>query len=249
MEVRDAERQRIREAYARRKREIPTDYYSPTRLSNLFLIQQRARQGLAALSRAGLLPLRGHRVLEVGCGTRGWLADMEAWGAERRELAGIDLDPDRAAACRRLLAAERDGKGLLLSPGAEILEGDATALPWPGEVFDLAILSTLMTSILDAEVRATVAHESLRVLRPGGCILWYDFAFNNPRNPDVRAVSRREIAELYAGCDVRLRRVTLAPPLSRKIVPVTWIGALLLESMKILNTHLLGIIRKPGKGA
>jgi hypothetical protein len=106
-----------------------------------------------------------------------------------------------------------------------------------------------MTSILDAAVRATVARESLRVLRPRGCILWYDFTFDNPRNPDVRGVKRREIAELFPDCEIRLKRVTLARPPSRKVVPVTWIGALLLESIRILNTHLLGIIRKPDREA
>lgn len=246
MDPRDAERQRIRKVYERRKREVPADFYSPTRLSNLFLIQQRGRQGLAALSRAGLLPLRGRRVLEVGCGARGWLTELEMWGVERGKLAGIDLDPDRVTECRHLLAADRDEHGQVLSPGAEILEGDASALPWAEGSFDIVIQSTLMTSILDGEVRAAVAHESLRVLRPGGCILWYDFSFNNPHNPDVRAVTRREIGELFAGCQIRLRRATLAPPISRKLVPLTWVGALLLESIKILNSHLLGIIRKPG---
>jgi SAM-dependent methyltransferase len=244
----DAERQRIREAYARRERDIPADFYSPTRPSNLFAIQQRARQALTALSGAGLVPLRGRRVLEVGCGSRGWLPEMEAWGIDRRDLAGIDLDHDRVAACRRLLAGERGESGRLLSPGAEILEGDASALPWPAETFDLVIQSTVMSSILDANMRVEVAKESLRVLQTRGCILWYDFEFDNPCNPDVRGVTRRDIARLFPDCEIRLRRVTLAPPLSRKIVPVTWVGALLLESLRILNTHLLGIIRKPGTG-
>jgi hypothetical protein len=43
---------------------------------------------------------------------------------------------------------------------------------------------------------------------------------------------------------VRLTRITLAPPLAARLVPVSWITALLLEKVRILNTHYLGVIRK-----
>jgi hypothetical protein len=38
--------------------------------------------------------------------------------------------------------------------------------------------------------------------------------------------------------------VTLAPPIGRRSVPVSWIGSLLLEKLTVLNTHYLGLIRK-----
>jgi hypothetical protein len=84
----------------------------------------------------------------------------------------------------------------------------------------------------------------LRVLAPGGAILWYDFFVDNPSNPHVRGVRRREIEALFPGCRVSLRRATLAPPLARRIVPVSWNLAALLESLRVLDTHYFGMIRR-----
>ena len=88
-----------------------------------------------------------------------------------------------------------------------------------------------------------VAAEMLRVLRPAtGAILWYDFWFN-PTNPDVRAIRAAEIRALFAGCDVTIQRITLAPPIARRLVGVSWLLCALLERIGILNTHQLALIR------
>jgi hypothetical protein len=57
-------------------------------------------------------------------------------------------------------------------------------------------------------------------------------------------VRRREIETLFPGCRVDLRRATLAPPLARKIVPVSWTLAAALESLRVFDTHYLGLIRR-----
>ena len=36
-----------------------------------------------------------------------------------------------------------------------------------------------------------------RWVRPGGGVLWYDFTFDNPRNPDVRGVPLARVRELF----------------------------------------------------
>lgn len=239
----EEERRRILAEYARRGRELPREFYSPARPHNLFATQQRARHALRALSRAGLLPLQCRRALEIGCGAGGILPELESWGVARGNLAGIDINASRVTACSRLLAAYRGRDGRLLSPGAMIVHGDASALPWASGTFDLVVLSLVMTSILDDAMRTAVALESLRVLAPRGCILWYDFAFDNPRNAHVRAVKRSDLKRLFPDCDYSLSRVTLAPPVSRRLVARSWLAAVLLESTTLLNTHLLGTIR------
>ena len=109
----------------------------------------------------------------------------------------------------------------------------------------MVVQFTMFTSILDDGMKRQVALEMLQVLAPGGIILWYDFHMNNPRNPDVRGVGRKEIHRLFPGCSITMNRVTLAPPLARRIVPLGYIGALLLEKVSFLCTHYLGVIRKP----
>jgi|SRR5215218_2140941 len=222
-----SEADRILEELRRREREIPADFYSLDQPANLFLRQGQERALRKALEEIGRLA--GKRVLEVGCGSGNWLEMMEE-KLEGASLAGIELDPGRAAS-----AAAR-------FPGADIRSGDASRLPWESGSFDIVLQSTVFSSILDPDMRRAVASEMLRVLAPGGAILWYDFFVNNPSNLHVRGVRRREIEALFPGCRVALRRTTLAPPLARRIVPVSWNLAALLESLRVLDTHYFGVI-------
>lgn len=221
-----SEADRILEELRRREREVPADFYSLDRPANRFLRQGQERALRKALEEIG--PLAGKRVLEVGCGSGNWLEMLQGAAS----LSGIDLDPGRAAS-----AAAR-------FPGADIRSGDASRLPWESGSFDAVLQSTVFSSILDPGMRRAVASEMLRVLAPDGAILWYDFFVDNPSNPHVRGVGRREIEALFPGCRVALRRATLAPPLARRIVPVSWKLAALLESLRVLDTHYFGVIRR-----
>ena len=94
-------------------------------------------------------------------------------------------------------------------PAADLRTGDAVTLPWADQTFQLAIASTLFTSVLDENVRQLIAGEIVRVLAPGGALLWYDFAYNNPRNANVRGISRAEIKRLFPQLHGAIRSVTL----------------------------------------
>jgi len=82
------------------------------------------------------------------------------------------------------------------------------------------------------------------VLAPGGALLWYDFAFNNPKNPHVRGISRSEVRKLFPQLVGKIKSVTLAPPLARLIVPRSWTLATFLEAVPFLRTHLLAVLIK-----
>jgi len=92
-----------------------------------------------------------------------------------------------------------------------------------------------------------------RVLKPGGMILSYDFRLN-PINPQTRGTSYfsirpAEIKQLFPNCGYEFHRITLAPPIARRLVPISWGLCLFLESLKIFNsvpfgdTHYLVAIR------
>lgn len=230
----DAEREvrRILEEYARRSREIPSDFYGVHRPANLFLRHGQERALRDALDRAKMLPLDTRRILDVGCGTGGWFGIFENFGAQRANIAGVELDKTRAEICARCF------------PEADTRHADASKLPWADGRFDIVFQSTVFTSILDDGIKKAVASEMLRVLSPCGAVIWYDFSYNNPRNPSVRGIGQAEIRRLFLGCEVWLSRVTLAPPLARRLVPFSWTTAFLLEGLKLLNTHYIGIIRK-----
>lgn len=79
---------------------------------------------------------------------------------------------------------------------------------------------------------------------PGGGVLWYDFTFNNPKNPDVRGVPVSRIKALFPTARIRLAKVTLAPPIARRVVPLSTHLYGLLNSLPFLRTHVLCYLEK-----
>ena len=227
-----AERERIQLEYHRRAREINPDLYAAWQPASRFMLESRNRTGARMLHRLDVFPRSGDECLEVGFGNIGWLTELIGWGVSETNLHGIELSAARANKARQIL------------PMADLRIGDAVELPWEDRTFRLVVASTLFTSVLDDEVRRLIADEIVRVLAPGGALLWYDFAYNNPRNPNVRGIGRGEIKKLFPSLSRKIRTVTLAPPLTRLIAPRWWTLASFLEAIPLLRTHLLAVLIK-----
>jgi ubiquinone/menaquinone biosynthesis C-methylase UbiE len=226
-----SEQDRIAEVYRRRG---PTDVYSLFSLAHLWALQEVEREALAVMRRAGCSDLTGFRVLDVGCGGGFWLRRMIDWGIEPANLHGIDTIASRVELARTRLPAS-----------VSLVEGDAGHLPWPDAHFDLVTQFVVFSSILAPENRQSVASEIARVLKPGGMIVWYDLRMDNPRNSDVAGTSVREVRSLFAGFNLDVRRVTLAPPLARRVAPVSPFVFRLLAAAPWLRTHLLIGLNRP----
>jgi SAM-dependent methyltransferase len=130
---------------------------------------------------------------------------------------------------------------------ARLALASADSLPFVDDRFDVVCQLTMMSSVLDPGMRGCIAAEMLRVLRPGGLVLWYDFTVN-PFNPDVAGIRPAELRELFRGTVMRWQRVTLAPPLARLLAPHSWMICEALERLPWLRTHVLATCRK-GPGA
>jgi ubiquinone/menaquinone biosynthesis C-methylase UbiE len=226
----DDESRRIIAEYERREREMPADFYDLHHLRNLFMHQEHERLLAQCLHRTGQIPSRERRILEVGCGHGNWLSVFETLGFPQVNIAGIELGAARAEfAAKRL-------------PMADVRAGDATKLPWPDGAFDVVFQRMMFTSILDPDIRRQAAREMMRVVRPDGAIIWADF-FINPSNPHVRPLNRADVRELFPGWRARLYRTTLAPPLARRLVSVSWSLARAVEKLKIFNAYFFGYLR------
>jgi SAM-dependent methyltransferase len=225
------EEYRIRAAYARRRNDVSR--YSYFGAGHLFFLQERERQVLAALKRFGVFSLESKSILEIGCGTGYWLREFLNWGARPNNIYGVDLLVDRVAEAQRLCPRE-----------VRIECRNAENLAFPNEVFDLVFQSTAFSAILHAGMKRNIASEMIRVLKPDGLILWYDYHINNPWNADVRGVSKYEINQLFPNCRISLYRVTLVPPLARSLGRYSWLACYLLGSIPWLCTHYLGVIQK-----
>ena len=226
---------RIRNHYTRLDRSPErTSRYGYFNRANLFLIQSRQRAVIDALREGGLPALPRLRVLEVGCGTGTELRNLVQYGADPSGLHGVDVLEDRVR------------RAIHLTPGARVGVADASYLPFPDARFDLVTQFTVFSSILDITLRRQVAGEMVRVLKPGGAVLWYDYHISTPSNPDVRGISRSEVRRLFSNCDFRvLRRVNLAPPLTRALMPLSWTLCQALEQIPWLRAYYVGLFIKP----
>src|SRR5437016_9069521 len=232
--IEEQEDERVRAAYARRRQTIPAGRYARTNPFTLCAAHEREEEMAAMFRAEGLTPLAGLRILDVGCGRGDALRQLLEYGADPEFLTGIDLLDENVKQARRR------------SPHLQVICGSASRLPFPDSSFDLVLQFTLFTSILNDEVKRAIAAEMTRVLAPGGRILWYDFSFNNPKNPDVRGIGKREIRTLFPGLEMKTKRVTLAPPLGRIVAPFSVVLYYFLSRVRPLCTHLLCLLRKAG---
>lgn len=221
---------RIREAYARRHNDDRNSWFNS---GNVFIVQERERRVLGLLKRCGHVSLQEKKIAEIGCGTGYWLREFIKWGARPENVFGIDLLPNRVAEARRLLPE-----------AVSIVCENAAALELDDATFDLVLQSTVFTSILNHKMRQQVASEMMRIMKSDGIIIWYDYHVSNPHNPDTQGVKRREIYRLFAGYSIKLERITLAPPIARRLAPHFWLACYLLERIPWLCTHYLAAIRK-----
>lgn len=225
-----SEERRIHEAYARRRNGTLYSRFNP---AYLFMVQEREQHILDLLDRHGFANLKDRTVLEIGCGNGDLLRDFIKWGARPENLCGIDLLAERVAEAIHVCPRE-----------VKILEGNAASLRLKDETIDVVIQATVFTSVLDPGTKRQMASEMCRVLKPNGLILWYDYHMNNPRNRDVKGVKLAEIKMLFPRCDIGVQRITLAPPISRRVARHSWLLCYFLSRLPWLCTHYIGVIRK-----
>jgi ubiquinone/menaquinone biosynthesis C-methylase UbiE len=224
--------ERIKNVYKKRQETISPKKYSLFNISYLFMIQHREWEMIKMLKKARINCLGDKKILDVGCGEGRELINLIRYGARPENLYGIDLLEERIIAAKNL------------HPYINFISGDASKLPYSDEYFDIVMQFTVFTSILDKNMKKNISEEMIRVLKPDGIILWYDYYVNNPRNPDVKKVSKKDIYKLFPNCEIYLKRITLAPPITRLIACRAQLICYILEKLKIFNTHYIGIIKK-----
>lgn len=218
--------------YARRL--ANDDRYSFLRPEVWQMVHERQRVMVDLFVRHRLANLAEVKLLEVGCGTGGNLLELLRLGFRADHLIGAELLPDRVAHARHNLPA-----------ALTVHAGDATALDLPAASQDVVLVSTVFSSLLDHAFQHRMADAVWSWLRPGGAVLWYDFTFDNPNNPDVRGVPLKRIRELFPQGRIDARRVTLAPPIARRVCRIHPSLYTVFNALPLLRTHLLCWIEKP----
>lgn len=215
-------------------RRWPADRYSLLRPDVWQLVQERQRAIYQGLLARGWHEPAALRLTEVGCGAGGNLLEFLRLGCTPAHLTGCELLPERLQMARERL------------PAAVVLHGgDATEAPIAPASQDIVAQVTVFSSVLDTAARQRLAQAMWRWLKPGGAVLWYDFTVDNPHNAQVRGMPRRCLAELFPEGRVQAQRLTLAPPIARRVAAVHPALYTVFNSVPALRTHLLAWIDKP----
>lgn len=222
----------IKIVYGERKKKISSCYYSIFNDGNLFLVQRREYEIIRFLKRYGFKNLVDMKILDLGRGVGVVLRDFIKYGARPENLCGIDLLEDRIELAK------------ILSPNINFICGDASNLPYEAGFFDIVIQFTVFTSILDLNMKKNIAQEMLRVLKPDGIIICYDFWIKKPTNSDVRGIPKNEIRKLFPNCKFDFNKITLAPAIARTVASYSYLMCYLFVKFKIFNTPYLASIKK-----
>jgi ubiquinone/menaquinone biosynthesis C-methylase UbiE len=226
--------ERLRKLYATQYNPDPQDrnyIWNPLNLVSIYYRQAQER-AIADLFRKNFPSILELHVLDIGCGSGGWLRFLASLGIPPNKLSGIDLMEYRISAALRLAP-----------PGITFTVGNGETLPYPGQCFDLLVQSTVFSSILDVQLRQRVASEMMRVLQTGGHILWYDMYRTS--NAALHELHVPEIRGLFPGMEIRQLQ-KLHPKYATQILRHGQFLTQIWENLPgIPKTHYLILFQKP----
>jgi ubiquinone/menaquinone biosynthesis C-methylase UbiE len=223
----------IRARYERRNARGVSARYDALQPAEYMSSQEKYRAIIRWIRACGLAPLEDKRLLEVGCGTGNDLLEFIQLGFEPSNLTGCELIEERIDRARGRLPTS-----------VELHLGDAAQAGLPAESFEIVYQSTVFTSILDDSAQERLATKMWGLVKSGGGVLWCDFVYDNPRNPDVRGVSLKRVRNLFPDGSMRSWRVGLAPPISRVVTRLHPGLYTLANAVPLLRTHILCWIEK-----
>ena len=230
-----AEIQAIETRYQRRATARRQKWYSLMDDYALMADQEKDRALVRMLKFSGMSERIGERrVLEIGCGGGSNLMRFVRMGFHPQNIVGNDLLADRLQESQTVLPS-----------AIRLIAGDAADMECIDQPFDIVCAFTVFSSILDDAFQNRLAANIWRFVKPGGGVLWYDFIYNNPSNPDVHGVPVRRVRELFPCTRPRIKRITLLPPLGRLITRLHPALYTIFNCMPLARSHVLCWLPKP----
>ncbi len=202
--TKEQEQQACYESYYRAK---GTDRNDP-RLNRGALLQILA--GEAALIRAcSHIPgqFGGTRLLDVGCGSGARFFELFRLGFKPENVMGLEVQQERIEAGREIL------------PQVRIIHGDATAMTFEDDSFDVIFESGMFATLPSDEIRRSIAHEMVRVCRSGGYLLLSDWRTPKYGDRAYKALTVEDLHRLFDTAKrtslIAIERGALVPPIGR----------------------------------
>jgi ubiquinone/menaquinone biosynthesis C-methylase UbiE len=152
--------------------------------------------GMLFYSKVGKLALRerlldkiqwkgDEHVLDVGCG-RGLLTVGAARRLTSGKVVGVDVWQRGAITGNRADSVLENARIEHVSDRVEVKEGDACALPFANETFDVVVSNFVVHEMNTRQERETMMREIARVLKPGGRVALVDFIFTSECVADLQ---------------------------------------------------------------
>lgn len=189
---------------------VPEIQFGEGQFRDLVIEALRAH-GLKTSDMAGL------SVIELGCGWGRNLHLFVEMGAPAGNIAGIDL-------IEQFIAF-----GKSQNPALSISVGDATRTGFAAGSFDVVLLHTVLSAILDRHIQAGLLQEARRLVKPGGMVVVFDIADGYPIGRTevsgrelifIQPAPRRALCAMAAAAGLRMTswRSTGLMPRLRKLV-------------------------------
>lgn len=208
-------------------------HWRPEHPFNHWATEERAAIIRRYLEDRGYWPVKGLRVLDVGCGYGHWLDYLvHQAGLEEENAFGIDLLPERVKTTQSKL------------PQSSITCASAHEIPFGDQSFDIVFCFTLLSS-LPMNLWHKTTEELKRVLKPNGMIAVYDFRYPNPQNSHTHAITKKTLRSMFSDCVMQSNTTTLLPPLGYRLFQRSTNSRLvrIVSQVPVLRSHRLTFIR------
>lgn len=201
VEQEDREIKRIEARFRRRTLEPGSDFFGSSRLHVLRERDDQMRRLLSSHFGA----LTDCTALEVGAGSGANISSLLKLGLKSDNCFANELVPERAKRLKEYI------------PPENVHVGDIRNFR-PDFQFDIIFVATVFTSVLNVNLRLSMAEYIWSLTKSGGAVLWYDFKFEMPWNKETIGLPFKEVRELFPnGKSYSRRSVTLYSPIARRV--------------------------------
>lgn len=191
--------------------------------------QHSRERAISRLLRPFGRELEEWKVLDIGCGTGRLMLLLNEMKIGRYGLlTGYDVS-------KTALNPSIVKLGLPLIVAAE------NSLPYDDASFDLIMQAVVFSSIPREETRKLLAAELVRVIKPGGYILWYDVI---KKAGTLVGFCRLDIDTLFPGFCYQGFRCGLPFGLAGALCYKSQVLASLVEASGLFNSHIAALIQK-----